>query len=624
MAARLSSSAPQTLAVSFYNEIPIPRIESRQNQHDQSIAELFVLPPRHVADDMMEMYWNEVYLLYPFLQRERFMPAYQKIWTGEDRETDQRLLYCILNLIFAICCQISKKESPREKAAAADVFYKRALHLLQVNVIGSGSVELVQALLIMGQYLQSTDWPHRCWVVIGLAIRISQGSGLHLRRTTANVPQIDRELARRLWHGCVFMDRMVSMTLGRPMMISKADALVVPFPEAIDDRYLSLELGQDQTQPQGKVSIVEFFVQSLRLYIITEETLSSMYPHEDAASSSTPLSPLEKLTNLDFNTVLRIHTAITKWYDSVPDTLKINNNHSRRSTEETHSRQANILRLRCLQIQILLFRPILSLLLAQEIRSKAICLSIPDLWLPLSMGLICVRKCIISALEVINIIYEKQIFPGSRDIEPLPAWWYQIFFIYTAATALIPARVYSYVRGDIPLSSLAEAWRRSLEVLRRLSPLSPTATRCLAALELLDEEVVADEIPNANPTSNNPEQDDVRSSNAPPPPNLSDSNIQRNSTVRRDARNSLEPSADNTTIAAAPWESHNVPPQSELVPPFPVEPQPQQQQQEQQCGVHGEVFATTLQMQDFTWLDSLPADLLAGGYDDLPELYPVV
>ncbi|KIX99976.1 uncharacterized protein Z520_04614 [Fonsecaea multimorphosa CBS 102226] len=629
MAARLTSSVPRTLATSFYNAAPGFHAVTRPKQHDQSIAELFVLPPRRVADDMMEKYWNEVYLLYPFLMRERFMPAYQRIWTGADRETDQRLLYCILNLIFAICCQISKRESPSEKAAAAEVFYKRASNLLQVNLISSGSLELVQALLLMGQYLQSTEWPHRCWVAIGLAIRISQGSGLHLRRTTMNVAQIDRELARRAWHGCVFMDRMVSMTLGRPMMISRTDASVVPFPEAIDDQYLSLEIGQDHSQPQGQVSIIEFYVQSLKLYIITEEILSVMYPHEDAASSPTRASSaLEKLASLDFNTILRIDSAITNWYKAVPNELKIHSDSLPEPHKAAHARQANILRLRCLQVQILLFRPILSLLLAQEIRSKAICLPTAELWLPLSMGLICVRKCMRNALEMISIIYEKQINPRSNDIELLPAWWFQVFFIYTAATALIPARVYSYIRGDISQTSLTEAWRRSLEVLRRLSPLSPTATRCLAALELLDEEVVADEMPNngPNPTSSKHDGDDERAlDNSPHPLDLRAGRLHEDNTVQRSScnNNTLGSQGEgSTTIVAPAWSGpsgHRTPQSqtlSELAVPFRMVQQPQHQYNTQV-----DSFGRMLQMQDFSWLDSLPADLLAGGYEDLPELF---
>ena len=174
----------------------------------QSAAEFFVLPPRGSSDKMMEIYWNEVHMLYPFLHRPRFVQAYQSLWTGEVEDRDEHLIYCILNTIFAITCQVYKRFSPEEKTADAEIYIQRATKLLQVDVIASGSMELIQALLLMGQYLQSTELPHSCWMVIGLAIRTAQGLGMHLPHTSANLEQQqDREMARRLWHGCVFMDR---------------------------------------------------------------------------------------------------------------------------------------------------------------------------------------------------------------------------------------------------------------------------------------------------------------------------------------------------------------------------------------------------------------------------------
>lgn len=182
--------------------------DDHTNYFHRSTAELYVLPPRKAADAMLEVYWNEVHMLYPFLLPHRFMESYRRLWLSEGNDSGDRMMYCILNLIFAIICQVTKRESPSEKATAAEVYRRRATHLLQVNLIGRGSLEIIQALLLMGQYLQSTEWPHRCWVVIGLAIRISQGLALHLPRTTEGIPtQEDRELARRLWHGCIFMDR---------------------------------------------------------------------------------------------------------------------------------------------------------------------------------------------------------------------------------------------------------------------------------------------------------------------------------------------------------------------------------------------------------------------------------
>ncbi len=60
------------------------------------------------------------------------------------------------------------------------VFYARAKSLLSFDMLGRGSIGLVQALLLMGQYLQSTESSGLCWNVVGLAIRVAQRIGLHL------------------------------------------------------------------------------------------------------------------------------------------------------------------------------------------------------------------------------------------------------------------------------------------------------------------------------------------------------------------------------------------------------------------------------------------------------------
>jgi hypothetical protein len=208
VAASLSSSLNGNYRHQSHNNISDSSYDGRDGFSHRSTAELFVLPPRGLADEMMNTYWNQAYPLYPFLLPRRFMQFYHRLWEGKKGEIADRMTYCIINLVFAISCQITKREAPADKAAAAEVFCRRATHLLQVNLIGRASLELIQALLLMGQFHQSTEWPHRCWVVIGLAIRISQGLGLHLPRTTESIlQQEERELARRLWHGCVFMDR---------------------------------------------------------------------------------------------------------------------------------------------------------------------------------------------------------------------------------------------------------------------------------------------------------------------------------------------------------------------------------------------------------------------------------
>ena len=90
----------------------------------------------------------------------------------------------MLNTVFALGCQLNNKIEPEQKESNANVYFERAIGLLRLDLLGFGSFHLVQALLLMGQYLQSTNTPHRCWVLVGLAIHIAQDLGLDLQQTS--------------------------------------------------------------------------------------------------------------------------------------------------------------------------------------------------------------------------------------------------------------------------------------------------------------------------------------------------------------------------------------------------------------------------------------------------------
>lgn len=216
----------------------------------------FVLPPRKVADGLVWSYWTLVHTLYPFLHKESFMKTYSKLWedsndvenmdedtatihsgsargsiqTGANEypykekeeheyESENDLLFqCILNLVFALGCQLSPEISESERELASDVFFQRSKKLLHIDILDVGNLKVIQALLLMGQYLQCTKMPKRCWIVVGLATRVAQGLGLHLEtgidqhnhsRASDNCGQLNRELRRRLWGGCIVLDRYI-------------------------------------------------------------------------------------------------------------------------------------------------------------------------------------------------------------------------------------------------------------------------------------------------------------------------------------------------------------------------------------------------------------------------------
>lgn len=166
-----------------------------------------VLPNRTTADALMRIFWTNIYPLYPFIHRPSFQKDYDALWKGNP-VPGARMFHCILNAVFALSCQIDRNLPSETRESASTTYFGRAEKLLQLDFLDPGNFETVQALLLLAQYLQGTNSPSRSWRVVGLAIRTAQSLGLHKESVrTAAMTQKEREMFRRVWHGCVLLDR---------------------------------------------------------------------------------------------------------------------------------------------------------------------------------------------------------------------------------------------------------------------------------------------------------------------------------------------------------------------------------------------------------------------------------
>lgn len=171
----------------------------------------YTLPPRRTADRLVGTYWVYADPLYPFIDREKWEDVYEGIFAGTPISANERIFVSTLNVMFALSTQLIESLRPEQRDDSSREYFRKAQDLLRLNIWDPGSVELVQCLLLMAQYLQSTDNPHQTWMVVGSAVRTAQSLGLHLPETTADLADPrERELLRRLWHGCVLMDRYVN------------------------------------------------------------------------------------------------------------------------------------------------------------------------------------------------------------------------------------------------------------------------------------------------------------------------------------------------------------------------------------------------------------------------------
>jgi hypothetical protein len=180
----------------------------------------YFLPPRALADHLLNCYWNRVHCLYPFVHQQSFISRYNRLWSPDTQGGPQNsvsriglggsgcpasVFFCALNSIFALGCQFSDLQLA-QREALSETFFQRSKQLLRIDILDEGSLALIQTLLIVAQYLQSTQFPNRCWNVVGLACRMAQGLGLHLDGVNENRSFLEVEMMRRTWYGCVTLD----------------------------------------------------------------------------------------------------------------------------------------------------------------------------------------------------------------------------------------------------------------------------------------------------------------------------------------------------------------------------------------------------------------------------------
>ncbi|KAK4118552.1 hypothetical protein N657DRAFT_583484 [Parathielavia appendiculata] len=454
----------------------------------------YVLPGRRQADYLMDLYWLYVDTLYPFLDRDKWNRHYASMFSGTPLDTDERIFVSTLNIIFALSTQLLESLRPEHRDKSSRVYFQRAQALLRLSLWEPASLELVQCLLLMSQYLQTTSNAHQTWMVVGTAVRTAQSLGLHLPDTSAGMADpVERELVRRLWHGCVLMDRMVSLTHGRPPMILHQHASAVSLP---------MSAHSERERMDGEQIRVSFFVQSVRLYEIIHLSIVAFYlPGETEPGS-------QGARENDLETMLRLDSALGTWEQELPSHLcfatiqDVGNDICRR--------QAVILRLRFLQARLLLLRPTMArfcLDQAPSKESKSTSASLASRLVQQAASL-----CVATAQEVVSVLVRFEAHDGTVGL--LPAWWYRLYFVYSAATILIVARLRPELAGE---DGLQRSWDEAVSVLRAHERFGESARRCVAVLNILSGRIMQSHLQaNARPSGEGPASEERESQPANP------------------------------------------------------------------------------------------------------------
>jgi hypothetical protein len=282
----------------------------------------FGLPHRFVADRLVDVYFKFRHPMnYSYLHEETFRRRYTRLWLseelgGEEATENNLAWFGLVNLIFAFSSdhvQVAGRTSV-DRAR----FFKRAKTLVFSGLLQAGSIELVQALLLMGQYLHGSLELNNCWTVVGLAIRMAQGLGLHLEAGNFTSDIIEQEIRKRVWWSCFIIDRILSMKVGRPPTIHDGPGIKVDMPLAVDDEYLGTREGETPVQPPGIPSKLDFMNQVIPQCRLLERICETLYSEGQVDDPKQRLTNLPKLLTLS----IQLDGDLVAWQQTLPAHLR--------------------------------------------------------------------------------------------------------------------------------------------------------------------------------------------------------------------------------------------------------------------------------------------------------------
>jgi hypothetical protein len=223
------------------------------------------LPPREVVSFLVSTFFQFAQANFFYIHPEIFNRKLLAFYEGSQEFGGQGLhdtrksaeFICLLFMVLAIGSQFADLESDSQEQppvnvlldpSAVDIskleppklspnpgwrFYEVAQSLLS-DVVASSSMTSVQACVLQGTFLLSTNARDVSYNVLGLALRMAVNMGMHRSVSTESLHPHVRELRNRLWWSVYIAERLFSVEMGRPLAIDDSE-IDVPFPVDIPE-----------------------------------------------------------------------------------------------------------------------------------------------------------------------------------------------------------------------------------------------------------------------------------------------------------------------------------------------------------------------------------------------------
>lgn len=215
------------------------------------------------------------------------------------------------------------------EAEAGVIWYERA-QILHYTTLKDVNIHQVQCLTLLAAFQASVNAMPMSWLLAGQAIRVAQDLGLH--RSTARLPLsfAEKQLRSRCWWAIYGLERMMSISLGRPLGVDDLD-VDVAYPLEVDDAVLekmameNLQALPPEFEKEPEASTMSGFIALTKLCKIAGRVVHLLYRPSNGRSVSDPSWAVQQQ-----NAINKLDKLLRDWLaNDVPSKYK--------DPSETHS-----------------------------------------------------------------------------------------------------------------------------------------------------------------------------------------------------------------------------------------------------------------------------------------------
>lgn len=257
-----------------------------------------MIPSHTAATLLVQNYFDKVHWFMLVFHQSDFLESFRQLYEeiherGQQQPT--RVGLGFLSVFTAVCIvslqyiDEEQKKSLCDCVSVAHELQKKLLNALRMRlleVVSQGSIEAVQACVLLGSFYLYHGEPELAWPICGCGLRIAQALNLQRQRPqledTSGPPDLDdpgqraEEARKRCWWAVYEIETTCSMLYGFPLSINDNDCDIQPLnPYSLRSNDASWDA--TARQQMGQATLLSHKHAMSQLSVIVKSALTDLY-----------------------------------------------------------------------------------------------------------------------------------------------------------------------------------------------------------------------------------------------------------------------------------------------------------------------------------------------------------